>query len=146
MRVLYSTEAVGNIISIFVFFFFFCTSIILVCVIITGECIVEARSKPTVICLRCWSYKAIGRTVSCEAKLANFSRVCSARLPQRERRVSRCLAVSDARRRLLRALLHGGGTLQQSPTRDAAALSIASCRLLWASVSRRPAKCRIRAR
>ena len=40
----------------------------------------EARSEPTGICLRCWSYnaKGIGRTVSCEAMLAYFSRVCSA--------------------------------------------------------------------
>ena len=49
--------------------------------------------------------------------------VCSASPTTSRRRVSRCLAVSDARRRLLRALLHGGGVLpalQQSPTRDAA--------------------------
>ena len=58
--------------------------------------------------------------MSCEAVLAYFSRVCSA-FPTR--RVSRCWSFSDARRRLLRALLHGGGVLpalQQSPTRDAA--------------------------
>ena len=69
----------------------------------------EARRESTGICLRCWSYCV--------------SLVCSASPTTSRRRVSRCLAVSDARRRLLRALLHGGGVLpalQQSPTRDAA--------------------------
>ena len=106
----------------------------------------EARSEPTGICLRCWSYnaKGIGRTVSCEAVLAYFSRVCSA-FPTTSREaclsllvILRCKtppstssppwwrcassssAVSDARRCLVPAL------------------SIASCRL-WASVSRRRA-------
>ena len=64
-------------------------------------------SEPTGICLRCCSYKAIGRTVSCETVLAYFSRVCSASSTT-SRGVS--LAVrqsqSDARR-LRRALLHG---------------------------------------
>ena len=38
---------------------------------LAGKCIAlhcwraEARSEPTGICLRCWSYIAIGRTVSC---------------------------------------------------------------------------------
>ena len=55
--------------------------------------------------------------------LAYISRVCSASPTTSRRRVSRCLAVSHARRRLLRALLHGGGVLpalQESPARDAA--------------------------
>ena len=64
----------------------------------------EARSDPTGICLRSWSYKAIGRTVSCEAY---FSRVCSASVPTTYLVVRQ----SPAIRRLQRALLRGGGVL-----------------------------------
>ena len=87
----------------------------------------EARSKPTVIC---WSYKAIGRTVSCEAKLAYFSRVAH---DDRERRVSRCSVVSDARRGLL-------GSMVEACSRSSAVSDSRRCSSihrrcrLWASV------------
>ena len=60
---------------------------------LAGECILyywraEARSKPTVICLGCWSYKAIGRTVSCEAKLTFRGFALRVAHDDRKRRVS----------------------------------------------------------
>ena len=109
-----------------------------------GECIAllasgsEKRDLPSMLEL-----KVIGRTVSWEALLAYFSRILSASPTTSRRCVSRCSAASDAKRRLVRALLHGGGVLaalQQSPTRDAAFFQLyPSLHRQLSFVSRRPA-------